>query len=535
MRIVSSSEMREIESAAINKMAFGESLIIENVGMEGATWIESQARATQLPAFDEVLLLVGRGNNGADGLAIGRHLVGRGFSVRAFMLSKIDDCGDELKRQAHLAHQFGVKINEVASGRQINSYFNHSHHRCLVVDAVLGTGLRPPLSRDLSKIINMANRFPGTVVSVDIPTGVCSDTGRVGGNAIEADATLAVGLPKAGFFLGRGVEHTGQVVPLRGGLPPTLLEGGDKHLLTTEFVGQLHLERSKWKHKNAFGHTLVVGGSPGLTGAAALSAHAALRSGSGLVTATTWRESYAELSGRTPPEIMLGQIPTAVEDVEASTLNLQRWDSVVVGPGLGQTPRGRQTLMQILNYFPGPVVVDADALRMLDLGEDASTMAQRKWPTILTPHLGEFAHLGKIKVEQLLERSLDYLREVVERCNCCVVMKGVSTCVGLPNGQIYMNHFPNDGMASAGSGDVLAGILGGLLAQHPVEMRSSSQFADRSVAFNAVLLGVKAHSLAGKHAARKWGARAMKAGDIIQHLPDAFAELESQSRVEKQL
>ncbi len=520
MRIVSSREMREIEARASSEMKFGESLIVENVGREGAAWIESHMARVLLEG--EVLLLVGKGNNGADGLAIGRHLTSRGFSVRAFMLFKNSDCSEELKVQAHMAHSFGVKINEVANSKQISAYFNQLNQRSLVIDAVLGTGFRPPLSRDISETINMINRLDSTILSVDVPTGICSDTGTVSGNAIEADYTLTVGLPKTGFFFGKGAQHAGEMVVLQAGLPKTLLQGGDKQLLTPALFQGLYFKRNKWKYKNAFGHTLVVGGSSGLTGAAVLTAHAALRAGTGLVTVKTWPESYQELGSRLPPEIMLGHI---CEDFAP-------WNSIVIGPGLGRAPKGRHILLKILNSFTGPVVVDADALHVLDLKKDASLIAQRKWPTVLTPHMGEFAHLKKIKTGQLLEHSLDHLRQMIEECNCCVVMKGASTCIGLPDGKVYINHYPNDGMASAGSGDVLAGIVGGLLAQYPVEMKSSSLFADQTVAFNAVLMGVMIHTLAGKHAVKRWGAHSMKAGNIIEHLSNAFSELDSKAKGE---
>ncbi len=527
MRVVSSEEMRLIESRAINEMDFRESLIIENVGMAGAGFIESQVLGDL--EVDEILLLIGRGNNGSDGLALGRHLANWGYAVRAFMLFGIEECSEELKLQARLARSFGVKINEVTSTEQIVSYFVQSSGNHLVIDAILGLGLRLPLSNYLFEVVNTVNDHSDITVSIDIPTGICSDTGAMSGNAIEADYTLTVGLPKTGLFLGKGVKNVGEIVVLDGGFPRSLLEGGDKYLLTSESVCGLYGGRSKWAHKNSFGHTLVVGGSPGLTGALIMASKAALKVGTGLVTASTWEESYPELSSRLIPEIMMGLIPTQEGDVEEIIKNLERWDSIVVGPGLGRTEKSRQALMEILNHFAGPVVIDADAIRVLKLKEDAHIVAQRKWPTVFTPHMGEFAHFVGVETSQLLERPLDYLKEIVDQCNCCFVMKGSSTYVGFPNGKTYINHFPNDGMASGGSGDVLSGILGGLLAQYPMEVKTSSMFADRSVVFNSILLGVITHTLAGKHAVEKLGARAMTAGNIIEHLSDAFFEIEGQT------
>ena len=255
---------------------------------------------------------------------------------------------------------------------------------------------------------------------------------------------------------------------------------------------------------------------------------AALKVGTGLVTASTWEECYPELCSRIVPEVMTGLIPTEKADVDDIIKELARWDSIVLGPGLGRGPRARSTVLKVLNHFAGPVIVDADAIRVLNIEEDAEILSARKWPTILTPHMGEFADFMKADKEKVLENPMEYLKNLVERTNSCILLKGACSFLGLPSGEVYINYFPNDGMASGGSGDVLSGILGGLLAQSPMQVRSSAMFADKSIVYESLKLGIAAHTLAGKYAAQTHGARAMTAGSLIESLSRAFKEIEGE-------
>ncbi len=524
MRVVGTEEMKMIEKKTIEEMGFSEELIIENVGVRGADFIE-EAFLQKYP-FGEIIVLVGRGNNGADGLSVARHLSNRGFSVRAFMLFSSDEYTEALKTQLEFAISFGVKINDVRDTDQLESYFTQTQDDFLVIDSILGLGYRPPLSNYLFDVVNLVNEYASVLVSIDVPTGICGDNGVMRGNAMKADYTMAIGLPKLCHYVGEGAIHTGQLVTISGGFPLIAMEGGDKFVLDPFLVSESLNSRDKFAHKNTFGHCLVVGGSQGLTGAVLMASQAALKVGTGLVTASTWEESYPEMCSRQIPEIMTGLIPTEEPDVETIIRELKRWDSIVIGPGLGRSKRARETVLSVLNHFAGPVVVDADAIRVLNIEEDAQVLSQRKWPTILTPHMGEFADFAKTDKSKVLDNPMEYLKSMVDKTNSCILMKGACSYLGLPNGEIYINYFPNDGMASGGAGDVLAGILGGLLAQSPMEVKSSSMFANKDVVYDSLKLGISAHTLAGKYAVQKKGARAMTAGSLIEHLGDAFREIE---------
>lgn len=528
MRVVSSKEMSNLENKTMNDMGFSEDLIIENVGRSASEYLEY---IENIETYNnEIVVLVGQGNNGSDGLAMARHMVNKDFKVRAFLLFEPNPENKVFKKQLDLAEQFGVKITNISKSDQLESYFNESGGPFIVIDAILGMGTRLPLSNYLFDIVNVANRYASFMMAMDIPTGIACDNGVMEGNAIKADLTLAVGLPKHAHYIGSGAVHSGQTVVLDACLPQIHLKEGDKKLLTVDTVREFHLDRNKFAHKNTFGHCLVVGGSAGLTGAVNLASMAALKVGTGLVTASTWKEHYGELCTRVIPEIMTGVIPVGEAEVDEIIKRLSGWDSIVIGPGLGRDERSREVVLEVLNHFSGPVIIDADAIRVLSFAEDKELINNRKFPTIFTPHMGEFSSFVGVETSKVLERPLEYLKEIIEEMNCCFVMKGPASYIGFPDGQIYINYYPNDGMATAGSGDVLSGIIGGLLAQYTTGADANNPFYDNSIVTQSICLGVLVHSLAGRSAAETEGVRAMTARSIIKNLGKTFSEIEKEQQ-----
>ncbi len=529
MRVVNISEMKAIEARAIEEFGFSESLIIENVGMRASDFIEDVYLHER--HYGEIIVLVGQGNNGADALAIARNLANKNHSVRAFILFPDGEGTEELKKQAIMAKTFGVKLTEIRSVDSLNSYFTQTQDEYFVIDGILGTGFKQPLSNYLFDIINVINENASVCISIDIPSGISGDSGAISSTAVKADITLAIGLPKTGHYISAGATHTGEVLPLDVGFPLDILTTGDKSLLSIDTVLPYFDQRDEFAHKNTFGHTLVVGGSQGLTGALILASKAALASGAGLVTAATWNQNYGELASRISPEIMSGLIPTETGEVQSTIKELGRFTSIVIGPGLGITPESRDTVLEVLNYSSGPVVVDADAIKVLSLA-DADVFHKRKGPTILTPHIGEFAKFVGVSVSEIQEKPLQYLKELVDKLNCCIVLKDACTYLAFPNGETYISYHPNSGMATGGSGDVLAGILGGIMAQFPLDNKVSGMFLDKTALYQSLCLGVMTHSLAGKHASADKGVRSMSAGNLVGHISSAFLELEARKKGE---
>lgn len=526
MRVVDKEEMKKIEQVASEKYGFLESLIVENVGINGAVFIEKTILDKK--TFGEIVFLVGKGNNGSDALAIARNLRNKGYRCRAFLLFP-DEGSVENLQQKSLAEKFGVIITEVKNVDQLTSYFTQTQDEYLVIDGILGTGFRNPISNYIFEIINLSNSKATITVSLDIPSGVAGNSGEISSAAIKANYTLAIALPKTGHFVSDGPLHSGEIIPLESGIPKILLEGGDKRLLLPEEFPREFVKRNRFAHKNKFGHVLVIGGSKGLTGAVKLASEAALKTGAGLVTAATWKENYSELCSRIIPEVMTGTIPVNQDEKEVETLlrDLEKYNSIVLGPGLGQSPRSREITIEILNNFSGPVVVDADALKVLSLEKDHELLSSRKGVTVLTPHVGEFSHLSGVPKEKILGSPLKFLKEVIDQTNSCILVKSACSFLGFPTGEVFINYFPNDGMATGGSGDVLAGIIGGLLAQVNPDKGKSAIFRSSSPYYEAISLAVIIHSLAGKYASLKLGKRSMSAGAIIDHLPESFQEMEN--------
>jgi hydroxyethylthiazole kinase-like uncharacterized protein yjeF len=253
---------------------------------------------------------------------------------------------------------------------------------------------------------------------------------------------------------------------------------------------------------------------------------AALKVGAGLVTAATWEPQYQEFISRLIPEVMTGYIPLDQSKWGRLLKDLEKYDAIVIGPGMGRSNRARMLVLEILNNFSGPVVLDADAINVLSLNADAEVFKLRNAPTLMTPHFGEFSRFAGIPFEDVNKEPFHYLREVIERINCSVILKGPCTYLGFTNGKTYFNYAPNDGMATGGVGDVLAGILGGLIGQEANLKKRVSLYNIYENLNRTILMGVIAHTKAGQAAAEKNGVRPMTASSLIEAFPEAFKTLD---------
>ncbi|MBI2520910.1 MAG: NAD(P)H-hydrate dehydratase [Bdellovibrio sp.] len=532
MRVVTIKEMKEIETKTFNEYGLSEDFIIENVGIAGAHFLMDLIK--QEPThFDlqtlEFIFLIGRGNNGSDGLSMARHLTSFGLRPRAFLIFPDGPFSPEIRRQIDLAKKFGVKVTSLLEGEQLSSYFAITAANHIVVDAIFGTGTRFPLGERMRELFDVVNEHSRFTVSVDICSGVHADTGDIAGGAIRGNISLAIGLPKPGHYLSDGGRFSGDTRILTVGFPEQELErNGDLHTLDEQSVKKYcTVKRNVFAHKNAFGHTILIGGSFGLTGALSMGSLAALSSGAGLVTAATWSSAYPELLTRLSPTIMSAVIPETESEVKNTIENdLSRFSVAVCGSGMGRSELTRVTVLNLLSAFKGPVVLDADAINALNFKEDMGHIRERSFPTILTPHIGELARFIGIETKDLLQRPLEYLREVVNNLGAIVVLKDACTLIGGPNGQFLIHYRPNDGMAKGGSGDVLAGLIGGLLSQEFATTKKGEFREHLQKAFRATALGVYLHAEAGNLAAKKYGPRSMTALNIIDCFPAAFTLLE---------
>lgn len=525
MRIVTHSEMKELEKIAQTQYHFSEKLIIENVSLLAARAIVKKLGPEI--KLGELIFLIGKGFNGGTGLAVARHLASMGHEARAFLLFDQKDCSAEVKDQLKIAKSYGVRSDFISEVSALEGYFQQNSVPKIFIDAIFGTGVRLPLSHFLYDVINLVNLEKAFTIALDIPTGVEGDTGFVQGNAIQADLTLAVGLPKLGYYQADGARLVGEVEVIPSGLPTEVIrKTGDKFLIHEDLKKDFPQPRNQFGDKKVFGHTLVIGGSHGLTGALVMASTAAIKVGAGLVTACTWEPQYQEFISRLIPEVMTGYIPTDQAKWGRLIKGLEKYDSIVIGPGLGRSLRSRALVLEILNNFSGPVVLDADAINVLNLKDDAEVFRVRNAPTLMTPHFGEFSRFTGIPFEEVQKEPYLHLKETIELINCSVILKGPCSYLGFPNGKTYFNFFPNDGMASGGVGDVLTGILGGLIGQEANLKKRDSLYNIYENLNRTILLGVLIHTWSGRLARKKFGVRSMTATSLIDALPEAFKELD---------
>ncbi len=514
MKIVHSQEMRRTDEAAVNEVGMPNLLLMETAGIAAAQVVSRYAR--ELEHEGEILLFCGKGKNGGDGLVTARHLLTQGYRLRIFLLGEKAQFQSESRTNLEILEKLKARITTVDSIATVEEYFKSAAAPYLVVDAILGTGLDRDVEGLYYEVIQVINDKATDVIALDIPSGVMGDTGAIAGVSIQATATVSFGYPKVGHFLPPGAARRGKFFNVDLGYPRAWGRSGDKFLLTPGSVAPLVQGRDPFGHKNSFGHCLLIGGSPGRLGAIVMSASSCLKMGTGLVTVASWEDSFPALEMKLQPEVMTYRVPRdpALFREIVDTGFLGGFTSVVVGPGLGTTAAGAELMKALLTHYRGPLVIDADGLNLISEHKLHDRLSRREGPCVLTPHPGEMARLLGGDKDKVVRDPLGAVREACELTAATVVLKGATTLVHSAEGITYFNHHPNDGMAKAGSGDVLAGMIGGLMGQ----IRNNGALAPAR-------LGVYAHSVAGRLAAEDCGERSMTAVDIVAHINGAMKEL----------
>ncbi|MCT4642687.1 MAG: NAD(P)H-hydrate dehydratase [Bacteriovoracaceae bacterium] len=507
-----------------NEVGINASLRSENYGKEAANYLDKNILKGDKTI--DVVSLLGPGLNAVDALLVTRNLKNLGYSVTAFTLFNQSEQCDELAHQISFSEKFDVSLKSISSVDELVGFFEQLSSRVMVIDGIIGTGITLPLSNFLYETINFVNEYSSFTVCCDVPTGVCADTGVVQGNAIKADLTLSNTVLKQGYYLCDAVHYTGMIEVVDCGMPRVLFEDSDKSLLKVQDLYDLLGTRDRFADKKVYGHTLVLGGSHGLTGSLVLAATASLKVGAGLVTAATWYPQYQEFISRLTPDIMTGYIPIELDKWPRLIKDLEKYSSIVIGPGLARSTRARKIVLEVLNNFSGPVVLDGDAINVMSLAEDENVFKLRNAPTVITPHFGELAKFCAIDEAKVQREPVSILKELRRKINCNILLKGPCTFLALADGDISFNYMPNDGLAKSGSGDVLAGFIGGLISQSGIIDKKLS-LTKRYEQFNkAIKSSVLLHSLCASEAAKKYGVRSMTASSVIESLSDIFKSID---------
>ena len=498
MNLYTAQEMKKIDRDTTTQFGIEGLELMERAGCQVAEII-----ASQYPKHHSVGIVCGKGNNGGDGFVTARYLSERGFqNVALFLLLQ----KGELKGDA-LAHFKKINLEKVKifESGELEKLKNYS----IIVDAILGTGLEETVNDPYKQVIHFINALQKEVIAIDIPSGLSSETGEPQGASIHAKITVTLGGVKIGTVLNQASPYVGQLYVRDIGIPSSLLKS-NKKLLTKERIRSLLPKREPQAHKNKFGHVLALGGSSGMEGAIQMTALSALRVGCGLVSVT----SFTKL---TPShlEIMYHKLPYLFWKRKLKKILAEK-NVVAVGPGLGQSKKANALIRSLLKEFRGSMVMDADALNCLStLQQDPNIIKKIKdlpKKPVLTPHLGEFSRLTHYAKMEIEKNRVDLAAEFSKKWNVILVLKGSGTVIAEPGGEIWINPTGNPGMASAGMGDVLTGMIAGFIAQG-------------LSSYEAAQLGVYLHGLAGDILKEEKGDAGLIATDIIEKLPETLQTL----------
>ncbi|MGE3402335.1 MAG: NAD(P)H-hydrate dehydratase [Vicinamibacterales bacterium] len=514
MRILNAAQMREADRFTIEDIGIPSLVLMENAGRQVVAAMES---AYEARLNGRVAVLCGRGNNGGDGFVVARTLLQRGIDATVFVIGALSDVRGDARTNLDILGRLGVTVVEIGDEQAWELHFSEISQCTLIVDAIFGTGLKSGLTGMLETVVADVNASGIPVVAIDLPSGLSADTPHIVGDCVDAAMTVTLAAPKLPLVLPPGEAHAGDVVIADIGIPHEVidgLEGRRIDLLTPEQLRELLEPRAADSHKGDFGRVTLVAGSRGKTGAAHLAAMAALRSGAGLVTVAT-PASCLPIVASMAPELMteplLESKQGCVAGAAIARILEMRQDVIACGPGLGREAGIGEFVRALIEKTDAPLVLDADALTVL--ADDPGVLTGREdRDVIITPHPGEMARLVGASIEDVQANRIEVASDFATTHRVYVVLKGHRTIIATPDGTIYINPTGNAGLATAGTGDLLTGMVAAWLAQ----------LLDAEAACR---LAVFLHGAAGDLAESDEGQVAMVATDVLGYLGDALNRL----------
>jgi NAD(P)H-hydrate epimerase len=512
--VFTAAEMRNLDRRAIAELAIPGATLMEEAGRRAAAALMEMLPALGSPRHGaRVAIVCGKGGNGGDGFVVARWLKRRGHHPEVLLAARPDEIGGDAAFKLAALRRSGVRPIVVEDAVRAASRMADAH---VVVDALLGTGARGAPTGLTAALIEGINASGRPVVALDIPSGLPADGGAPSGPAVRATVTFTFAGLKYGLVTPPGLDFAGRVTVVPIGIPETEVARGIRlWLIDPADVAARFPPRPRDAHKGTYGHLLIVGGSLGKTGAAALAARAAMRAGAGLVTVATAASQQPVVAGLVLESMTEPLAETAVGSVALKArervLELaEARDAAAVGPGLGTDAETQDLARGLARALDRPLVLDADALTAL--AGRLELLRGAAAPRCLTPHPGEMARLLGVTIAEVQRDRVGAASGVATAYGVHVALKGATTVVAVPDGRAFLNPTGNPGMASGGTGDALTGILGALLAR-------------RMEATDAVVAAVYLHGLAGDLAAARLGEESLVAGDLVEALPDAFAVL----------
>jgi NAD(P)H-hydrate epimerase len=515
VRVLSTAQMREADRATIHDLGIPSIVLMENAGRQVAAAVESHfGRRSPL----RIAVLSGRGSNGGDGSVAARALHQNGHSLSLYLIGTAAQVTGDARLNLDVLGRLQVPIYEVATAGDWELHAPELARHDVIIDALCGTGVSGPLTGLFASVVDDVNASGVPVVAIDLPSGLSADTSEVPGPAIEAAVTVTLGAPKLPLLLPPAETLAGDIVVADIGIPHEAIEsvpGDHTVFLTRDALRPSVNPRPSDSHKGDYGRVLIVAGSVGKTGAAVLAAQGALRSGAGLVTIACPERCLPVIAsqGLEFMTMPLPERPGGGLDPSAADLVLEAdADVLVIGPGLGRDRSTQEVIRAVVERSGAPMVIDADALFAFSGDGAPALTGSDERVRIITPHAAEMARLIGADADDVQAHRVEVARRTAIERHLHVVLKGHRTLVASPDGHLAINPTGTPGMATGGTGDVLAGVLGSWLAQ--------TMDADQ-----AACLAVFLHGAAGELAARDVGEAAMLAGDLVAHLGDALLEL----------
>ena len=506
MKIVTAAEMREIDRATSQRFGVPSLTLMENAGTAVAEFVVSQ-----YPSAERIGVICGKGNNGGDGFVAARKLKAAGREVRVVLLAEPAELrGDAAEMFARLpVAPVIVRNGEELKREDARAVFESE----VLLDAILGTGFRPPVSGLYAEAIRLLNASSAPVVAVDIPSGADADVmGEQTGAVARADAVVTFTAPRPAHIFGRLTDGPTLIAPI-GSPDDAIVSSLQLNLIAPHEIAPLIGPRPLAANKGSFGHVLVIGGSVGKAGSVAMAGMAALRTGAGLSTVATPKSVLATVAGF-HPEVMTEPL----DETDAGTISTrasERLDALMkgmtvlaVGPGISRNPETSEFVRSLVVKTKTPLVLDADGLNAF---EDRADELNGKGRTlVITPHPGEMARLTGLTITAVQRDRINVARTFAREHELIVVLKGHRTLIAQPDGTIWVNATGNPGMATGGTGDILTGMVAGLIAQNPERIAE------------AVIAAVHLHGLAGDVARESMGEHSLVATDLVKALPEAF-------------
>lgn len=509
MKVPTAEQMQELDRKAIETYRIPGIVLMENAG-RGATEVISNA----FPDIQKrrVAIIAGKGNNGGDGFVIARHLLNRGVSVKVFLLSNPKALRGDAETNFGIFQRMKGEVFPVPSSKDYQKVKKDLEKFDLLIDGIFGTGLDAEVRGYYREVIDHLNTLQKPIVAIDIPSGLDANTGKPLGTAIRASLTATFGLPKVGHLIPPGLDYVGDVHVVDIGIPRRLVdeEKIQTHLLEEEEIRRwLSIPRRPDTHEGDYGHLLVIAGSVGKTGAAAMACEAALRMGAGLVTLAIPKSLNAIMEVKLT-EVMTEPLP----ETPKQTLSLRAFNAilrlcenkraVIIGPGIGTFKETQSLILKLIKALNLPIILDGDGLTVLAAQPKILPTSNRS--LILTPHPAEMARLIESTVKEVQEDRIGISRKFAQSHHVHLILKGYRTLLATPKGEVFINPTGNPGMASGGTGDVLTGMIGGLICQG-FDILPSLQ------------ISVYLHGLAGDGVALEKGEKTLVAADIIRKIP----------------